>query len=83
MPKPSPMSPDIRENIKTHLRVSITTFLRDLAGRYFSNPTTSESRQVLIEANAEALHELTKDEPHGRAALATFATELQDKEQSK
>jgi hypothetical protein len=74
------MSPDVRDNIKKYLTVSIRTFLAELAGRYFRQPETAEARQLLLEANADALHELTQNEPHAAGTIQTFAAELLDKE---
>lgn len=80
MPKTPALTPTQRNELRSFMAASMKTYLAELSARYFKNPTSAESRELMLEALASALYDLTANEAVGRAVLSTFAAELQDKE---
>ena len=76
----NPMASDIRAEMKRLLTDGVRTQLEEITHLYFTQPATAESRQILLEAVAESLYDLTKADLTGQGVLRTFALELLDKE---
>lgn len=80
---PKPMTPAQRAEIRRLMAGSMRAYLDELTKRYLTQPTSADSRTLMLEALAEALTDLTRGEPAAIGVLATFAEELQDKENSR
>lgn len=80
MPKVKAMSPDIRRNVRKIVAVSSEAYLQELSQRIFKNPSTPESRSILLEGLCDALHNLTRSDLTGKATLLAFAHQLLEQE---
>lgn len=83
MPKTprTPKAPPSSVQVLTHyLTAGLTEYIEVTLKSYFSNPADPEAREILLRATANALSEVTKNDPTHRATLRTFALELLEQE---
>lgn len=74
------ISPEIKQTLTEYLSVGIAQFLETSMKGYFPNPASPDARDVMLAAVAQALRQVTENDPTARATLRTFALELLETE---
>lgn len=79
MPKTKPPV-DVNAMLAGYLSTGLAAYIRSSAKGYFDDPNSSEAVDVICAATADALKQVTTNNPAGRATLRTFALALLDSE---
>lgn len=74
---------DVNTLLAGYLSSGLAAYIRSSAKGYFDNPNSAESIDIICAATADALKQITANNPAGRATLRTFALALLDSEQPK
>lgn len=77
---PEQLSPQIKDTLIKYLSVGFAEYIESTLPSYFDNPKSPESREIMLAGVAEALRQVTANDPTARATLRAFALELLETE---